>query len=235
MRIPGLSFISRRISKLLQIESDEDAHNITRELQRRALSDTADYVQSRMSMVPAVSSKFELLDLAMKKVTVDGLCLEFGVWRGATINHVAAQLAKPVYGFDSFEGLPEDWNGLVPKGHFKLTTVPKVRQNVELVVGWFDTTLQSFLAAHSGPVAFCHVDCDLYSSTKTIFQNIGPRIVNGTVIVFDEYFNYPGWRDGEFRAFQEFCTEAGVTYEYVGYCRTAEQVAVRILSIRQSS
>lgn len=50
-----------------------------------------------------------------------------------------------------------------------------------------------------------------------------------TVIVFDEYFNYDGWRQGEFRAFQEFVTEANLGYEYLTYNHRHQQVAVRII------
>lgn len=40
-------------------------------------------------------------------------------------------------------------------------------------------------------IAFVYVDCDLYSSTKVIFENIYYRINEDTIIVFDEYYNYP--------------------------------------------
>jgi N-dimethylarginine dimethylaminohydrolase len=43
-----------------------------------------------------------------------------------------------------------------------------------------------------------------------------------------KYFNFPGWRQGEFQAFQEFCEDKGVEYEYIGYCRYSEQGAVII-------
>jgi len=36
-----------------------------------------------------------------------------------------------------------------------------------------------------------------YSSTKTVFDTLADRIVPGTVIVFDEFFNYPGSKRGE--------------------------------------
>ena len=50
----------------------------------------------------------------------------------------------------------------------------------------------------------------------------------GTVIVFDEYFNYSGWEEGEFRAFQEFVAARKLSYEYLTYNREHQQVAVRI-------
>jgi hypothetical protein len=53
-------------------------------------------------------------------------------------------------------------------------------------------------------------------------------VVPGSVIVFDEYFDYPGWEQHEFRAFAEFVARARLTYEYLAYNRLHEQVAVRI-------
>ena len=71
------------------------------------------------------------------------------------------------------------------------------------------------------------MDCDLYSSTRTILEGLASQIVAGTVIQFDEYFNYPGWREHEFKAFHEFIAERGLSYEYLGYTREFS-VAVRI-------
>ena len=78
-------------------------------------------------------------------------------------------------------------------------------------------------------MAFIHIDCDLYSSTKTIFELLGERICPGTVILFDEYFNFHNWQKHEYKAFQEFVKEHNVTYEYLGYAR--QQVSLKILSI----
>lgn len=81
------------------------------------------------------------------------------------------------------------------------------------------------------PPARCrvlHIDCDLYSSTRTVLRLLKDRIKPGCVIVFDEYFNYPGWEDKEFKAFREFISETRLAYEYVGYNRLYESVAVII-------
>jgi hypothetical protein len=165
-----------------------------------------------------------------KSILVNGLVLEFGVAAGRTLNHWARMWPeKTVYGFDGFEGLPEDWGWHLKKGAFSQKKFPSVRKNCELVVGWYNETLPEFVKSHTEPVAFLHVDCDLYSSTKTIFDELAEQIVPGTVIVFDEYFNYPGWQEDEFRAFQEFVKKQQVTYEYIGLCGTHQKVAVRIL------
>jgi hypothetical protein len=55
--------------------------------------------------------------------------------------------------------------------------------------------------------------------------------VPGTIIVFDEYFNYPNWEEHEYKAFQEFIGESGLGYRYLGFAR--QQVAVRIEAARQ--
>ncbi len=189
------------------------------------------YAREHMRKAARFDGREELLRFSLDKIQFDGLTLEFGVFSGHTINIVAETLKhKTVYGFDSFKGLPEDWTEGVKAGAFAREDLPTVHQNVKLVVGWFDETLRTFLAGHPGDISFLHIDCDLYSSTKTILNEARDRIVSGTVILFDEYFNYPDWKRHEHRAFQEFCYENGVVYEYIGLVPAFEQVAVRILS-----
>jgi hypothetical protein len=207
-----------------------DGQNIERRLQDIALEETARFIMERMPGVPSFANDFALLKHAWQHLDAagDGLICEFGVWRGTTINFIASLTEKPVYGFDSFEGLPEFWRDGFDRGRFHLRRLPKVRANVHLIKGWFNQSLPPFLAEHPGNAMFLHVDCDLYSSAKTVFDLFQKRIVPGTVIVFDEFFNYPGWQRGEFQAFNEFLSATGLRYEWLGYCRYHEQVAVRI-------
>ena len=58
----------------------------------------------------------------------------------------------------------------------------RVRSNVRLYRGWFEDTLPAFCEQHPGPIAFLHLDADLYSSTRTVFDLLGDGIVPGTVI-----------------------------------------------------
>ena len=156
--------------------------------------------------------------------------VEFGVCSGNTINHIASLLpAQKIYGFDSFEGLPEEWRPGFGKGAFARPTLPTVLNNVDLVVGLFDRTLPAFLYTHTDQeVALLHVDCDLYSSTQLIFNQLKNRIVPGTIIVFDEYYNFPGWEMHEFRAFKEFVELNRIHYDYIGLVPGHQQVAIRI-------
>ena len=108
--------------------------------------------------------------------------------------------------------------------------LPPVRGNVRLTKGFFENTLPGFVEQHRDEkIALLHVDCDLYSSTVTILQNLAEMLVPGSIIIFDELINYHGWEDGEFKAFMEFITERKLAFEYVAYNRTGGQVAVRIL------
>ena len=84
------------------------------------------------------------------------------------------------------------------------------------------------MSAFQEDVAFLHVDCDLYSSTKDIFENLGDRVKSGTVIVFDEYMNYPGWKYHEWKAFHEFISSSKLKYQYIGLVPSHQQVAVVI-------
>jgi hypothetical protein len=191
---------------------------------------SSEYVIRHMANAARRNDVLDLLGYSLEKVTVDGLAMEFGVYRGKTINHIASLLPQlRVYGFDSFEGLPETWRPGFQKGAFA-TALPSVRENVELIVGLFDRTLPIFLEKHGGKkVSFLHVDCDLYASTQTIFHYLKDRICAGTIVVFDEYYNYPGWQLHEFRAFQEYVTTTGIHYEYIGLNPGHQQVSVRIL------
>jgi len=189
--------------------------------------DSASYYAEHMQHAHRAPDAASLLRHAFGRRKADGLMLEFGVASGSTINLLAELTGDTVYGFDSFAGLPENWRPGFPQGAFAHPP-PAVRPNVELVVGLFEETLPRFVADLPGPASFIHVDCDLYASTRTILAHCGPMVGPGTVIVFDEYFNYPGWRRHEHRAFQEFIAETGRRYEYLGVVPTGQQVAVVI-------
>lgn len=205
-----------------------DAFNLDNLARMSAAVSSSQYLYSRMIGAQRFGSALELTDFAVASATVEGLALEFGVFSGRSINRIAQGRPGPVYGFDSFEGLPEEWREGYGKGRFAREGLPEVSENVELVVGWFDRTLPKFLDEHPGPVSIVHVDCDLYSSTQTVLQQLRERIVPGTIILFDEYFNYPGWEMHEFKAFKEFVDSTGLQYEYIGLNPNHQQVAVRV-------
>ena len=178
-----------------------------RALQKRALAETMDFIVAEMPDALAFDTPRELMAQAISAMTLPGPVAEFGVNKGGTMRFIASRLPdRHIDGFDSFQGLPENWSGnMMSAGEFdRKGRLPRVPANVELHPGWFDVTLPPYASKSSEPLALLHIDCDLYSSTKTIFDQLEARIAPGTVIVFDEYFNYPAWQMHEHRAFREF-------------------------------
>jgi len=208
------------------------ARNLLYELQLRARSSSADYVEAHMADAVIFGRHAEMLAYAIEISPAEGLCMEFGVATGNTISALAAALGpdRVIHGFDSFEGLPENWGGHVERrGAFgRKGAAPRVPGNVVLHQGWFEDTVPAFAAVHPDPAAFIHMDADLYSSTRTVLEALSDRIVPGTVILFDEYFNYPNWQNHEFKAWQEFTAARGLNYDYVALTAQEGRVLVRV-------
>jgi hypothetical protein len=228
----SLKLVSPFIKPAIEAIIEWNARNIPLVRQLRAIETTVDFVNAHMLEVQSFPDHVALFDHVLLMVKPGpGLVCEFGVFEGRTINHIASKLEQTVYGFDSFDGLPEDWLDGLPRGTFKLDTLPAVAANVTLIKGWFDQTLAPFLASHPGDALLLHVDSDLYSSAKTVLDAFAPRIKAGTIIVFDEYFNFPGWEFHEFKAFGESASKYGWRYKYLGYGSRSQQVAVLITDV----
>ena len=167
----------------------------------------------------------ELDDLA-KYLPNWGLNVELGVYNGVTISCLAT--ARPdleFHGFDSFEGLPEDWDtgqkNVKADAFDRKGELPDVPDNVTLYKGWFNETLEPFLGKTLSPISFLHVDCDIYSSTDYALNLLNDYIMRGTIIRFDELccwrsvfgeaspqtFNrvaYTTWKEHEWKALNEW-------------------------------
>jgi hypothetical protein len=124
----------------------------------------------------------------------DLLLLEFGVWRGDSIRFFAGHNRSPksvFYGFDSFEGLPENWRGMEHERFDVGGAIPRIDDaRVRFVKGWFRDTLPSLLdelaEASQGRELLVHYDADLYSSTLYLLFTLGTRFKRYRFI-FDEY------------------------------------------------
>ena len=202
-----------------------------------AADDAARYVLDHMMPCAIFDDRYGLLNLSIRQALErPGMWLEFGVFNAKSINYVGKQIGSHghvIHGFDSFEGLAEDWRGTAAlKGRFTLGgKLPRVEPNVRLVKGWFDATIPTFLAARPAePIAFAHLDSDTYESTKYVLEQIIPRLAAGTILQFDEYLGYPAWRKGEYLAWQEACAAHGIKYRYLGVGLMS--VAVEITAVR---
>lgn len=159
--------------------------------------------------------------IALNKIKNNGLCLEFGVFEGRSLNYFSNYSPeKNWHGFDSFYGLQEDWKGgLYEKGVFNLNgNVPNFNKNVTIVKGWFKDTLPDFFKKHNENISFIHINCDTYQSTKEIFKNIKKdKLEKGCIIIFNEYFGYINWENNEFKAWKEYVKKNKIKYKYVAF------------------
>ncbi|CAF1543732.1 unnamed protein product [Adineta steineri] len=167
----------------------------------------------------------------MIKPSCDGLWMEFGVYRGSSLKLIAdwkrmfcGNNSQPVYGFDTFTGLPTDWRGGYGRGAFTIPngTNISVPYNTILVKGLFIDTLPNQLLlfdrqyqCHT-PVSFVHIDCDIYDGTRDILFLLGSRFVSGTILLFHELFNYPGYEKHELKALYEFLSSSNMRLIPVG-------------------
>jgi hypothetical protein len=171
---------------------------------------------------PVIKDKMEHVALSAK-AACDGLIIECGVWKGASLSLIAdAVRPRIAYGLDSFKGLPAPWTRspeqTVKEGHFALDEpIRPPRENSKIVVGLIEETLPRLLSEHQEQIGFLHVDVDLGKVTERILGAVTERCCSGTVIRFDEMCDwggyatrYPEWPNEEFRAFTEWLARVGL-------------------------
>ena len=103
---------------------------------------------------------------------IKGDYLEFGCFTGSSLKHAISSHKKffkkdsiMFYGFDSFEGFPENVHKTFTNENFK-TDYNKIKK-----------------------ISFAFIDCDLAISAKPVFKFILPKLSNGAFIMIDDYYN----------------------------------------------
>lgn len=150
--------------------------------------------------------------------------LEFGVWKGESINYFATINANPgsrFVGFDTFTGMPQDWVDVFRTVSLQQCDAggevpPGADVRVSFVKGLFQETLSDFLDQYdpAGPLVM-HIDCDLYPSTMYALTRCDPIIAPGSMVIFDEFYSLMH----EFRALEDYCSSYGRSYEVVAATR----------------
>lgn len=164
-------------------------------------------------------------------IELPGDYAEFGVYKGRTarfLSHFVFRSSERIlHLFDSFEGLPTDWFDRWKKGYFDLGgKVPEFDPRITRVYkGWFADTVPPFARELREPLAFIHMDADLYQSTREVLDPLNDKIVPGTVILFDEYFMKGN--DDEHRALWDWAEAYERKFAYLWRTRHS-QVAVKI-------
>lgn len=157
--------------------------------------------------------------------------LEFGVHLGQSLERwcsLNSSVDSRFYGFDSFEGLPEDWNDGAKRGAYSAGGhVPQIEDpRVEFVTGWFQDTLPTFLRSfRPRSRLLIHNDCDLYSSTLYSLTMLNSIIVSGTIIMFDEFYDAVN----EYRALHDYATSYRRRFKIVSHTSGFTQAAIEVL------
>lgn len=184
---------------------------------------------------PEAGYKKKMREAVVSLVTGSGDWAEFGVGPGRSTKQILRQLPKQskLYGFDTWKGLPQDFAGVIPKGGFstggKIPQFLREDSRFVPVVGKFHRTIPDWASKQKRPLAFVHIDCDLYLSTKCVLKNIQQLINGSTIVLFDELAGHPGYLQNEYRAFVEFLDESGREFEWVLTSSDYDRVAVRFM------
>jgi hypothetical protein len=162
---------------------------------------------------------------------IEGAIVEFGTYYGHWVQVLAETLerrgwSREIWGFDSFEGLPEPQQHLdggiwhqgqysAPFDEVQARLRVADRPWLRLVKGWFSDTLVAEPATGIERIAYARIDGDLYASCVDCLRYLTPRLVKGAILVFDDWQFDPGV--GEPRAFGEWmAANPGWKFEFLG-------------------
>jgi len=176
-------------------------------------------------------TRTEMYQFLVESQSLDGPIdyLEFGVFQGDSMRWWVANSHHPeskFVGFDSFEGLPEEWRQN-PKGTFSANgKVPEISDpRCSFVKGLFHDTVPVWLTGRTFPGrSILHLDADLYSSTLVALTQLLPKLRKNNIMIFDEFSDY-------FNEFRAYC-DATSAYQlgFVPLCRTADWVQVGLIA-----
>ena len=152
---------------------------------------------------------------------------EFGVWMGASFKYLSKQFSKG-YGFDTFEGLPENWGDISKGSYSSYGQIPEVI-NGNFIVGEFDKSLPEFFSIQRPLASIINYDADLYSSTLTALNNSQSVIDEETILIFDEFLVNPNWQNDEHAALVEFCQNEDFNYEVLAVSFFTKQMACKLI------
>jgi len=178
-------------------------------------------------------NKWCFFDAVVKKSIISRPFYEFGVWRASSFKYLI-NIFKQGYGFDTFTGLPEDWDiksHIEKKGTYSGDgEIPKIKGG-NFIVGRFEDTLETFFSKIRPMASLINFDADLYSSTICALNFSKKVIDKNTILVFDEFLMNESWEEDEYKALNEFCSINHLSYEVIAISFFTKQVAVKLIGI----
>ncbi len=202
------------------IKSTHKDHPITRSIK---------WVSTLPKLPELFFHRWALFDSMMNTSKKERPFYEFGVWRGDSFKYLINTFKKG-YGFDTFEGLPEDWHNEKKGTYSAEGIIPKIDGGT-FIAGKFENTLPTFYSKPRPMASIINFDADLYSSTLCALSYSKPIIDKDTILIFDEFIINKYWEQDEYKALNEFCSNNNLTYEVLAVSYFSMQVAVKLLGI----
>ena len=155
--------------------------------------------------IPHNISKYKILNKIIYNLYIDNIegdYTEFGCFTGSCLVHSHRCFKKYfknnkplIYGFDSFEGFPEEIHEEFKSENFmnnfeNVKTLEKKYEGINIVKGFFSDSLNEIeIKGKIKNISLAFIDCDLAVSSHDVFKFIKPRLNNGAFIMIDDYFN----------------------------------------------
>jgi O-methyltransferase len=121
--------------------------------------------------------------------------LEFGVAGGTSFqwwqtNSLHAE--SSFFGFDTFEGLPENWGFFYKKSDMSYAMTEQQDPRSKFIKGLFQETLLPFIDQNlslmkSARRKIIHLDADLFTATLFVLTQLFPYLKKGDILIFDEF------------------------------------------------
>jgi O-methyltransferase len=178
-------------------------------------------------------NRWQLLELAIAHIgpATPLTLLEFGVAKGQSLALFAKRFVNTesqFVGFDSFQGLPEDWKPgpTIAKGTFSTGGEPPriPDRRVHFVKGWFQNTVAEFFKSPTADLSrtvLVHYDSDLYSSTLFLLTTVWHFVPEYFFIMDDFAFD-------ESVALLDFSSAYPVTIEWLAKRLNAQGTPVQM-------
>jgi len=236
--------LMKNLSKIIPIKTQLKVHNILSKIIPDSnsiqylsfLPKLNKWVKNHNEIYQEFNNRYQLYDYLNRSIIINNPIdfIEFGVFKGESLEYwvnLNNKLDSRFYGFDTFEGLPQDWEnfwGELKKGDFDLRgEIPNiVDDRLTLIKGLFQDTLDLFLKNYSPKNKLVlHFDCDLYSSSLYVLTRLHNYLEKGTILIFDEFNTILG----EFRALNDYCSSYLKEYKVIGVVKYFNKIAIEII------
>ena len=195
------------------------------------------YFTCKNDRISKLLIQYELFSRTEK---IPGEIIECGVFKGISLirfcifRDLFQKKSKKIIGFDTFGEFPsakfskdvklrkkfleQSGNESISIKQLQhILKQKKISENVELVKGDITKTIPRYLIKHPKmKISLLNLDVDLYEPSKTILENLYPRLSKGGVLILDDYNVFPG----ETKAVNEFFNGKKINIQQFKYRKT---------------